>query len=106
VKRLPKVSVILTSFNEHEYVSKSIQSILDQTFHDFELFIMDDNSNDKLGEYIQTDPDLLYEVVNNYYSSGEQKEIYNHIRNWYLTESYNDGSSGKKLINLLNHSNG
>lgn len=61
---------------------------------------------DKLGEYIQTDPDLLYEVVNNYYSSGEQKEIYNHIRNRYLTESYNDGSSGKKLINLLNHSNG
>ncbi|MFP5113733.1 glycosyltransferase family 2 protein [Bacillaceae bacterium C204] len=43
---MPKVSVILTSFNKHEYVAKSIQSILNQTYGDFELFIMDDNSND------------------------------------------------------------
>lgn len=50
---MPKVSVILTSFNKHEYVSKSIQSILDQTFHDFELFIMDDNSNDETLKVIE-----------------------------------------------------
>ena len=42
---MPKVSVILTSFNKHEYIAKSIQAILDQTYQDFELFIMDDNSN-------------------------------------------------------------
>lgn len=42
---MPKVSVILTSFNKHEYVGKAIQAILGQTFQDFELFIMDDNSN-------------------------------------------------------------
>lgn len=44
---MPKVSVILTSFNKHEYIAKSIQAILDQTYEDFELFIMDDNSNDE-----------------------------------------------------------
>ena len=42
---LPKVTVILTSYNKQEYIASTIQSILDQTFHDFELFIMDDNSN-------------------------------------------------------------
>jgi len=42
---LPKVSVILTSYNKHEYIGRTIQSIIDQTFQDFELFIMDDNSN-------------------------------------------------------------
>jgi glycosyltransferase involved in cell wall biosynthesis len=42
---LPKVSVILTSFNKQEYIARSIQAILDQTYQDFELFIMDDNSN-------------------------------------------------------------
>ena len=44
---MPKVSIILTSYNKHEYVGKTIQSILSQTLKDFELFIMDDNSNEK-----------------------------------------------------------
>ncbi|NEU32303.1 glycosyltransferase family 2 protein [bacterium LRH843] len=44
---MPKISVILTSYNKQEYVSNSIRAILDQTFSDFELFIMDDNSNEE-----------------------------------------------------------
>lgn len=44
---MPKVSIILTSYNKQEYVAKSIQSILSQNFSDFELFIMDDNSNEE-----------------------------------------------------------
>jgi len=44
---LPKVSVILTSYNKHDYIAKSIQAILDQTYQDIELFIMDDNSNEE-----------------------------------------------------------
>ena len=42
---MPKVSVIMTSYNKAKYIEKSIQAILNQTFTDFELFIMDDNSN-------------------------------------------------------------
>lgn len=44
---LPKVTVILTSYNKQEYVANTIRSILGQTFQDFELFIMDDNSNEE-----------------------------------------------------------
>lgn len=44
---MPKVSIILTSYNKHEYVGESIKSILDQTYEDLELFIMDDNSNEE-----------------------------------------------------------
>lgn len=44
---MPKVSIILTSYNKSEYVGKSIKSIVDQTYEDFELFIMDDNSNEE-----------------------------------------------------------
>lgn len=43
---MPKVSIILTSYNKQEYVARSIQSIIDQTYQNFELFIMDDNSNE------------------------------------------------------------
>ncbi len=35
----------MTSYNKPGYITKSIQSIVDQTFTDFELFLMDDNSN-------------------------------------------------------------
>ncbi|MDN4523619.1 glycosyltransferase family 2 protein [Fictibacillus fluitans] len=40
-----KVSIILTSYNKPDLVGKSIQSILVQTHTDWELFIMDDHSN-------------------------------------------------------------
>ncbi len=50
---MPKVSIILTSYNKHEYIAKSIRAILDQTYDDFELFIMDDNSNEETQNVIQ-----------------------------------------------------
>lgn len=43
---LPKVSIIMTSYNKPEYIGDAIQSILNQTFKDFELLLMDDNSNE------------------------------------------------------------
>jgi glycosyltransferase involved in cell wall biosynthesis len=50
---VPKVSIILTSFNKHEYIANSIQAILEQTYRDIELLIMDDNSNEETQKAIQ-----------------------------------------------------
>ncbi len=44
---MPRVSVILTSFNHAEYLQEAINSVLDQTFSDFELIIWDDASEDE-----------------------------------------------------------
>lgn len=43
----PKVSVIMTVFNAQKYLTRSIESILSQTYKDFELIIVDDGSGDK-----------------------------------------------------------
>jgi GT2 family glycosyltransferase len=43
---MPRVSVILTSFNHGKFVEEAIGSVLDQTFDDFELIIWDDASTD------------------------------------------------------------
>ena len=43
---MPKVSVILTSFNHEKYIREAIDSILNQAFTDFELIIWDDASTD------------------------------------------------------------
>ncbi|MCL6478020.1 MAG: glycosyltransferase [Peptococcaceae bacterium] len=44
---MPKVSVILTSFNHAKYLCKAIDSVLNQTYGDFELIIWDDASADE-----------------------------------------------------------
>jgi glycosyltransferase involved in cell wall biosynthesis len=55
---MPKVSVILTSFNHAKFLRDSIDSVLSQTFPDFELIIWDDGSTDEswaiINEYKDT----------------------------------------------------
>ena len=46
MKIAPKVSVILTSYNHAKYIRESIESVLKQTYRDFELIIWDDASTD------------------------------------------------------------
>ena len=45
-KNKPKISIILPVYNTDRYLDESIQSILNQTFKDFELIIIDDSSTD------------------------------------------------------------
>jgi glycosyltransferase involved in cell wall biosynthesis len=42
----PVVSVLLTSYNRERYIASAIQSVLAQTFGDFELLVTDDCSTD------------------------------------------------------------
>jgi glycosyltransferase involved in cell wall biosynthesis len=43
---MPKVSVIIPNYNHARYLRKRIQSVLDQTFQDFDLTYLDDASSD------------------------------------------------------------
>jgi glycosyltransferase involved in cell wall biosynthesis len=58
----PKVSVIMPVFNAEKYLQEAIQSILDQTFKDFEFIIIDDGSKDKSIAIIQSfnDPRIKF----------------------------------------------
>jgi len=56
---------------------------------------------DELGEYIQTDPVQLSKVINDYFSSNEQKQRYEQLRKEYLSKSYNNGLSGRKLVQAI-----
>lgn len=50
---MAKVSVILTSFNHAKYICEAIDSIINQTFTDFELIILDDASSDNSWDLIK-----------------------------------------------------
>lgn len=43
----PAVSVLMTAFNRERYVAPAIESVLAQTFCDFELIVVDDGSEDR-----------------------------------------------------------
>jgi glycosyltransferase involved in cell wall biosynthesis len=45
-EKMVLVSVIMPSYNHEKYVSKAINSVLNQSFKDFELIIIDDSSKD------------------------------------------------------------
>ena len=44
--RVPKISVLMPVYNGDKYLKKSINSILRQTFDDFEFIIINDGSTD------------------------------------------------------------
>lgn len=46
---MPKVSVIMLTYNREGFVSRAIESILIQTEPDFEFIIVDNGSNDRSG---------------------------------------------------------
>jgi glycosyltransferase involved in cell wall biosynthesis len=51
---MPKVSVIMSVFNGEPYLSQAIESILSQTFDDFEFIIVDDGSTDSSPMILET----------------------------------------------------
>lgn len=44
-----KISVIMLTYNREEFVTRAIESILNQTFKDFEFIIVDNGSTDRSG---------------------------------------------------------
>lgn len=65
--RRPLVSVILPVYNGKEYLKEAIQSILSQTYDNFELIIINDGSTDESASIIQSlDDDRIryYEQTN------------------------------------------
>lgn len=46
----PKISVIVPVYNVEKYLRRCIDSILSQTFSDFELLLIDDGSKDRSGD--------------------------------------------------------
>lgn len=49
----PKVSVIIPTYNRAHSLSQAIQSVLDQTYQNIELIIVDDGSKDNTAEVIK-----------------------------------------------------
>lgn len=50
--KLKQISVIITTYNTRKYLEKAINGILGQTYKNFGIVIIDDNSSDDTYEYV------------------------------------------------------
>ena len=66
----PKFSILCTSFNHERYVADFINSVLNQTYQDFELVIVDDCSSDKNVEIIKSFNDARIKFIQHEYNKG------------------------------------
>src|SRR5919198_2023398 len=51
--RYPKVSVILPARNEEKYIAKCLDSLINQSYPNFEIVAINDSSSDRTDEIIQ-----------------------------------------------------
>ncbi len=101
----PFFSIIIPTYNREKYIQETIKSVLDQTFVDFELIIIDNHSEDTTKDKIEFFSDkriFFYQNDKNYercYSRNrgialakgkfilllDSDDLYeeNHLHNWY-----------------------
>lgn len=85
----PEISIIVPIYNCEDTLSKCIESILKQTFNNFELILIDDGSNDKSG------------YICDIYSKKDSRIRVYHNKNQGVSSSRNYGiniSNGKYLM--------
>jgi len=74
---LPLVSVIMNAYNAEEYLNESISSVLDQTYHNWEIILWDNKSTDRTAEIINSfdDSRIRYYLASNFTPLGEARNL-------------------------------
>lgn len=76
------VSIVMPSYNSEKYIKNSVESVLNQTYSNWELLIVDDCSIDKTVEIIKSFKDERIRLFQNPINSGAAIS-----RNWALREA-------------------
>lgn len=59
----PKISIITPCFNAEKFIQETIDSVLNQTYQNFEFIIIDDGSTDKTSEILNQQRDRRIKVI-------------------------------------------
>ena len=71
----PSISVLMCIYNGERYLKEAIFSILNQTFTDFELILINDCSTDRTGEILDSFSDSRIKIIKNNKNIGLTKSL-------------------------------
>jgi glycosyltransferase involved in cell wall biosynthesis len=71
IKNKPPISVIIPTYNRSQLIGRSIKSVLNQTYRNFELIIVDDCSTDNTEEVVASFKDERIRYVRREKNGGE-----------------------------------
>lgn len=69
------VTVLMTVYNAEKFLKSAVDSILNQTYQDFEFLIINDASNDNSLNVLKTFHDERIHVINNPYNIGQTRSL-------------------------------
>lgn len=99
---MPKVSVLIPTYNTKlEYLKESIESILNQTFKDFELIILDDGSKEDISDFISSFNDKrirFYKNENNLGVAKSRNKLLKLAKGEYCAWQDSDDISAKERL--------
>jgi len=74
---VPSVSVIVATYNRADIINETVESILNQTFKNFELIVIDDGSTDNTEEVVNSYKDnrLQYIKIDNWGGPAKPRNI-------------------------------
>ncbi len=75
---MPAISIVMPVYNTKEFVGKAIESILNQTFKDYEFLIIDNGSTDGSGE-----------VIDRYATMDSRIQVLRNKENVFIAEARN-----------------
>ncbi len=55
----PKISIVIVSYNHKDYLGPCLDSLLSQTYSNYEIIVVDNNSSDGSADYVQTTYPLI-----------------------------------------------
>ena len=108
-----KISIILTSYNHERFIGKSIESVINQTYKDYELIIVDDCSTDNswkiICEYKEKYPQIITIRNEKNWGSGVIENIVqNYAKGDYIAihhsdDIWTDDKLEKQIVFLEKH---
>jgi len=108
-KFFPLISIVIPTYNHADYLSKALQSILDQTYKNWEAIVIDNHSTDFTNKVISkyVDPRIKYLKIHNsgVIAKSRNKGILLAKGEWIAFLDSDDWWTSDKLKNCIDYSN-
>jgi glycosyltransferase involved in cell wall biosynthesis len=92
IQNLPLISVIIPTYNVENYIIDSVNSIINQTYKNIEIIIVDDNSNDN-----------TFKILNSLKELDSRIKLYKNNKNLKIVNTLNFAisvSSGEYIARM------